>query len=95
MIHFYDSVVAAAFSGAMLYTLIQRNFHGLKKGVIFLTSFFMGMEGADTAVSLLDSYLPGPVHIGRPMGAFICSVLIVKIAMIAISQAENFLKKKE
>lgn len=91
----YDSVIAAAFSGAALYTLIQRNFDGRKKFIIFMTSFFMGIEGADTAVSLMDSYLPGSVHIGRSMGAFISSVLIVKIAMIAISQAENFLNKKD
>lgn len=89
VIHFfdkyYDSVIAAALSGAAIYTLIERGFHGRQKLLIFLVSFFMGIEGSETAVSVMDSYTPESIHIGQPMGAFMCSVLIVKIAMIAIS----------
>lgn len=90
----YDSVIAASLSGAAIYTLIERDFHGRQKILIFLVSFFMGIEGSDTAVSVMDSYTPESIHIGQPMGAFMCSVLIVKIAMIAISWIGNSLNLK-
>ena len=92
---FYDSAVVAAFSGAAIYTLIQETFYGLSKSIIFLVSFVMGIEGADTTVSLIGVWFPGAIDIERPVGAFLCSVLIVKIAMIVISRAETFSGKDD
>lgn len=89
----YGSVIVAAFSGAAIFTLIQRNFYGRNKFIIFLISFFMGIEGADTTVSLVRSYFLDSIHIGRVVGAFLCSALIVKVAMIIISRVEIFLSK--
>jgi len=91
----YDSAITAAFSGAAIFTLIQQTFYGRKKIIIFLVSFFMGVEGADTTVSLVGSYLSDAIHISRAMGAFVCSMLVVNIAMIVISRVGTYLNKTE
>lgn len=85
----YGSEVIAAFSGAMLFTLIQHTFRGLNKLLAFLVSFFMGIVGADTAVSLVQQYLPADIHMNREVGAFLCSALIVSVAMTVISWVEH------
>ncbi|WP_148245175.1 putative holin [Enterobacter asburiae] len=85
----YGPVVIAAFSGAMLFILLQHTFRGLNKLLVFLVSFFMGITGADTAVSLAQRYLPADIHMDRAVGAFLCSALIVSVAMTVISRVEH------
>lgn len=85
----YGPVVVASFSGAMLFTLIQRTFQGKDKFLIFIISLFMGVTGADTTASLLSHYLPPAVHVGREVGAFVCSSLIVTASMAGISYIER------
>lgn len=87
----YGSEVIAAFSGAMLFTIIQHTFKGMNKLIIFLVSFFMGIVGSDTTVSLAQQYLPEGIHMGREAGAFACSALIVTLSMLVITRIESHL----
>lgn len=89
----YGSEVIAAFSGAMLFIIIQHTFRGLNKLLIFLVSFFMGIAGADTTVSLVQRYLSADIHMNKEVGAFLCSALIVSVAMTVISRVEHHRNK--
>ncbi|CAH2926348.1 MAG: hypothetical protein CPSOU_4944 [uncultured Paraburkholderia sp.] len=88
---FHGPEVIAAFSGAMLFTLVQSTFRGLSRLLIFLVSFLMGVVGADTALSIVKPYLPVDAFPGREAGAFICSALIVTVAMPVIGRVEKHL----
>ncbi|WP_052130656.1 putative holin [Erwinia typographi] len=92
---FYGPEVIAAFSGAMLFTIVQQTFHGINKLIVFVVSFLMGTEGADTALSLLKPYLPDGIHVGKEIGAFVCSAFIVSVAMSAITRFENKTKSEQ
>ncbi|CAI1124565.1 putative holin [Serratia ficaria] len=92
---FTEPVITAAFSGAMIFILVQRTFYGISRLIIFLVSFFMGIIGADTALSLVGPYFPDDFPMDRAAGAFICSALIVTVAMLVITRFENYLKSAE
>lgn len=87
----YGPDVIAAFSGATLFTLVQHTFRGVTRLLIFLVSFLMGIVGADTTLSLIRPWLPADATPGRETGAFICSALIVTVAMLVIGRAEKHL----
>lgn len=82
--------VIAAFSGALLFTLVQHTFLGISRLLIFLVSFAMGVVGADTTLSLVRPILPDGALPGREAGAFICSALIVTVAMLVIGRVEKY-----
>lgn len=85
----YGPDVIAAFSGAMLFTLVQRSFQGGSRVLIFLVSFLMGITGADTTFSLIKSYVPDDIHLGKEAGAFVCSTLIVTVSMLIMTRVEK------
>ncbi|BEM36218.1 hypothetical protein SME06J_49100 (plasmid) [Serratia marcescens] len=87
-----EPVITAAFSGAMVFILVQKIFYGVSRLIIFLVSFFMGIIGADTTLSFISSYFPDEFHMDTSAGAFICSALIVTVSMLVITRFENYLK---
>jgi uncharacterized membrane protein YjjB (DUF3815 family) len=86
----HGSVVISSFSGAMVFTLIQKEFSGKDKVIAFLVSFFMGVLGANNTVSFVRHYFPEHPEISIETGSFICSALIVTVFMLVISRIENF-----
>lgn len=90
----YGPDVIAAFSGAMLFTLVQQTFLGVSRLLSFLISFLMGVVGADTTLSLIRPWLPADAMPGRETGAFICSALIVTVTMLVIGRVEKYLTEK-
>lgn len=91
---FYGPEVIAAFSGALLFTLVQHTFKGLHRRLISLVSFLMGVVGADPHLSLVSPWLPTDATPCRETGAFICSALIVTVAMLAIGRVEKLMTAK-
>ncbi|WP_244634731.1 putative holin [Erwinia persicina] len=93
MLNFLDDlnghIIIASFSGAMLFTVTQRSFQGKKKAMAFTISFLMGNIGADTTAGLIKTYVPEHLSIGGEVGAFICSALIVTVAMQIIFRVED------
>ncbi|MBD8109100.1 putative holin [Erwinia persicina] len=87
----YGPEVIAAFSGALLFTMVQHTFRGLHRLLVFLVSFLMGVVGANATLSLVSPWLPADVTFGNETGAFICSALIVNVAMLAIGRVEKLM----
>ncbi|KAB0559798.1 putative holin [Pantoea stewartii] len=90
----YGPEVIAALSGSLLFNISQKNFYGLKKFIVFMVSFSMGIVGAENVASILNAYLPAEISPSREIGAFICSSLIVTVIMNVISKMENGSDKK-
>lgn len=82
-------VLTASLAGSMIYILTQRKFNGISRLIAFFSSFFMGVAGADTTLEIIKAFIPLEINVDRPVGAFICSALVVTISVNAISYVEN------
>ncbi|MBW1215644.1 putative holin [Pantoea allii] len=86
-------VIAASFSGALVFFLIEKKYKRSKKWVLFGISFVMGILGADAAVSILSHYFSEDIGCGREVGGFVCSVTIVSLGKGLLSLPDILFRK--
>jgi hypothetical protein len=83
------NIVLASLSGAVIYILNQHQFDKRKTPFIFAVSFFMGIISCDATLSFSQYIIPCDFPGERPLGAFICSALIVTVIVKVISYIER------
>ncbi|WP_277972934.1 putative holin [Pantoea agglomerans] len=83
------NIILASLSGAVIYVLNQHHFDRRKSPFIFAVSFFMGIISCDATLSLAQYFIPCDFPGERPLGAFICSALIVTVIVKVISYIEK------
>lgn len=88
------SDIVASLSGALLFIISQKKYHGITRVLMFFISFAMGILGADTTSLLLTQYLPVGMEIDKDTGAFITSALVVTISIRFIDKVNNYFSKK-
>ncbi|MVT06067.1 hypothetical protein CD006_26360 [Enterobacter sp. 10-1] len=95
--HINLDVIIASLSGALVYILTQHHFDKGRQPFIFIVSFVMGIVGADTALMLVNNFIPSDFTGKRPVGAFLCSALAVTVMIKIIAYIENkvIIKKKD
>lgn len=85
--HFPD--LTASLLGSLLYMMIQKDYQGWKKLLVFLTSFLIGFQNGNIITCLIENYLPCQIVIERSLGCFIFSLLTITISrhILAISKS--------
>lgn len=83
------NIVLASLSGAVIYIFNQHHFDKRKSPFIFFVSFFMGIVSCDTTLSFANYFIPCDFTGERPLGAFVCSALIVTVIVNVLSRIEK------